>query len=119
MIDIYVLLLLLWIHFISDFVFQTNYTIFNKSKDHCLLLVHVVLYGIPFVWFGWEFALATTAVHYIVDWFTTRLTLYLQEKDSPQWILAVIFDQALHISFLFIAYVLFAHPVHIFKLTSL
>ena len=48
MISLHIALLLIWIHFVADFIFQSNYTAINKSKDNYVLLYHVILYGILF-----------------------------------------------------------------------
>lgn len=104
-ISLSVLLTLVWMHFIADFIFQTDKIAINKSKDSTILLFHVLIYSIPFLWFGWIFALTNAFLHFIVDYFTSRLTSYLYKQNKRHWFFVVIgLDQAIHMTCLLVTY---------------
>ena len=108
MIDIYSIVLLIWIHFFADFICQTDYMAINKSKKNLILLVHVLVYCIPFLIFGLKFALINAVLHFITDWFTSRITSYLWKKEQRHWFFVVIgLDQAIHMTCLFLTYFYF------------
>lgn len=66
-------LALITVHFIADFVLQTNWMAIEKSKRWDALLLHVTVYTLCFVWMGWWFTLITFVLHFAVDFFTSRL----------------------------------------------
>ena len=57
MINLIDILTLMWLHFFADFVLQSDYVATNKSKNNKILTLHCLIYSIPFLWFGWAFAL--------------------------------------------------------------
>ena len=52
----------------------------KKSSSNKWLLLHVAVYTIPFLMFGWLFALVNGIAHLIVDYFTSRITTKLHKK---------------------------------------
>ena len=105
MIDLGIILVLVWVHFIADFIFQSDYVAKGKSSSNSILLYHVSLYSLPFYFFGWKFALINAALHFVVDWCTSRCTSYLWKKNERHWFFVVIgLDQALHMTCLFGTY---------------
>jgi len=99
------LLILIWLHFIADFVLQTDEVAISKSKDNKILLLHVVIYSLPFLYFGWLFALINGALHFVTDYFTSRWTAKLwAEEKRHQFFVVIGFDQAIHITTLIITY---------------
>lgn len=106
MIDINVLLLLIWMHFVADFVLQTDKVALHKSSDNMILTFHVTIYSLPFLYFGWKFAVITWLAHFVTDWITSRITKRLHQAGHRHWFFVTIgCDQALHLSALFVAYV--------------
>jgi len=102
MIELHTILLLIWMHFFADFILQSDTVAKAKSSDNAVLLLHVSLYSLPFLWFGWKFALINGVLHFVTDWFSSRLTTHLYQKNQRHWFFVVIgADQAIHLTCLF------------------
>ena len=101
----YHILVLVWLHFFSDFVLQTDYMALNKSKSNKVLATHVLLYSILFLFFGFWFAVINGILHFCTDWITSRWTsrLWSQEKRH-QFFVVIGLDQAIHLTCLFTTY---------------
>jgi len=110
-------LIIIWAHFIGDFVFQNDRMAINKSKSNSWLAIHCLVYtyilmlfcniplGIPGTWTLTYWALINGAVHFAIDYCTSRGTSYLWQKNERHWFFTLIgFDQALHMTVLFITY---------------
>lgn len=99
------ILLLIMLHFVADFVLQSTKVATTKSKSNSVLLWHVTLYGMTFIWFGWQYALLNAALHFVVDWNTSRITSFFWEKKNMRAFFTVIgLDQALHMMCLVITH---------------
>ena len=97
--------ILFWLHFIADFVLQSDEIARTKSKCNLILLLHVTIYSLPFLWFGWLFAFVNGAAHFITDYFTSRATSRLHKAGKNHWFFVVVgFDQAIHLTTLFVTY---------------
>ena len=104
------ILLIVWIHFLSDFILQSSYIALNKSKSNLVLLYHVILYSIPFLYFGIKYSLINLILHYIIDWCTSRITSKLWSLEDKHWFFVVIgLDQALHFTCLILTYIWIIH----------
>jgi hypothetical protein len=68
------LLYLAMIHFVGDFLLQNNWMALNKSKKLEALTVHCLIYSACFLFLGWRFAITTFWLHFITDFFTSRIT---------------------------------------------
>lgn len=92
--------ILIWLHFLADFLLQTDEMAKNKSKSLKWLSIHVWFYSVPFlVALGWRYALANALAHFAIDFVTSRITSLLYRKGETHWFFAVIgFDQALHLT---------------------
>ena len=105
MIEVTIIITLVWMHFVADFIFQSDEVAKNKSKSNATLLLHVALYSLPFFWFGWLFAVVNAGLHFVTDWCTSRATSYLYQKNERHWFFVVIgADQAIHFTCLFLTY---------------
>ena len=105
-------------HWVADFVLQTDWQAKNKSKDNFALLFHVTTYTICIFVCGifllaneltlqnikiWEmWALANGVVHFGVDYVTSRINKYLWNKGRVHdFFVMVGFDQVIHYACLF------------------
>ena len=105
-------------HWVADFVLQTDWQAKNKSKDNFALLFHVTTYTICIFVCGifllsneltlqnikiWEtWALANGIVHFGVDYVTSRINTYLWNKGRVHdFFVMVGFDQMIHYACLF------------------
>ena len=97
--EIKLLLLIIWVHFIADFILQTDYIALNKSKYTECLLTHCGIYSIPFLIFGLEYALINGILHFVVDYFSSALTttFYVNDKRRYFW-WTIGCDQAIHMT---------------------
>ena len=105
MIDIkIVIVLLLFLHFIGDFVLQSHEMACNKAKSIKWLSYHVLVYSLCFLPFGIRFFLFMFTTHYVIDYFTSRMTSKLWKEERIHDFFVVIgFDQFLHMVCLMLA----------------
>lgn len=102
---LYDIIVILWLHFVADFVLQTDYVACNKSKNNKILALHAAIYAVPLVLFGVSFALVNSVAHFVVDWCTSRATSYLWQHEKRHLFFVVIgFDQAVHATCLILTY---------------
>ena len=106
MIDIQVLILVMFVHFVSDFVLQTRWMATNKSTSNVALFTHIIVYMIPLsLIFGFTFAVINGMLHYVVDYFTSRGTSYYWKKqETHKFFIIIGFDQFLHFVCLLLTY---------------
>jgi len=86
------------LHFISDFIFQSDYVARNKSKNNWVLLQHGFIYSLLFIVISPVYAIVNGLLHILVDYFTSRLSSKLWVQSKVHWFFVTIgFDQLLHI----------------------
>lgn len=103
-------LALLIVHWVADFILQTNWQARNKSKNNWALATHVLVYTMclyaaaPFI-FGiigkmhlvLMWVLLNGALHFVTDYFTSRWTSKLYAKqDWHNFFVVVGLDQLIH-----------------------
>lgn len=99
------ILILIWLHFLADFILQSDAMVKNKSKSNKWLLYHIIVYSIPFTIFGWLFAIVNGIAHGITDYVTSRITSKLWAKGKVHWFFVVIgLDQAIHLTTLILTF---------------
>jgi hypothetical protein len=114
----WIIIVILFVHFWADFVFQTDWMAQNKSKDATALMLHVVVYTailavgtvlfIPKIFYF--YSLANGIVHWLVDFFTSRLNSRLYQLPSKHWFfVGVGLDQFIHAACLIASLSLIAH----------
>jgi hypothetical protein len=101
------ILVALAIHWVFDFVLQSNWMATNKSKSNVALGAHVGIYtcGMALlavtilgptaaaIWF----TLINGGLHFITDYCTSRVTSHLWQKtDVHNFFVVVGFDQLIH-----------------------
>lgn len=122
MINIFHILLIVWFHYIADFICQNDYMARNKSKDNVPLQIHCWVYGSVLILpslFIFEnliavffFCCGNAYLHFGIDYLTSRLarkkyeTNQMGSKTIPNFgFFSVIgLDQALHYTCLFLTY---------------
>jgi hypothetical protein len=107
--ELWIVIYILFIHYIADFIFQTNWMALNKSKNNLALLSHVATYSmILFIglslYFGPDYnvfllVLANGFAHFLTDYITSRMNAYfwINEKRSFFW-WTIGLDQWIHAS---------------------
>lgn len=104
-IEVSQLLLIIWLHFISDFILQPTFLSENKSNNNYILLIHVAIYLIPFILIGWIFAIINGVLHFIIDWFSSRICkFFFIKKKLHLFFITIGLDQVIHISILILTY---------------
>lgn len=128
-------LVILTVHFLADFVFQSSKMATGKSKSLKWLSIHVLVYGLVSILsavyiavkfnqnelginyelgIGW--LTVNVGLHFIVDFFTSKITSRLWEvKNTRLFFVMIGFDQLLHSFcllgslYLLIPYFIFPH----------
>lgn len=118
------LLIILLVHWIADFILQTDAQAKAKSKSNVALLEHVSVYSMTWFIVGIFIGVSTTAIgsyipaanvlyftaitfcsHLVTDYYTSRLNSKLWSKgDSHNFFVSVGFDQVLHYVQLILCY---------------
>ena len=117
--------IIIFIHWIADFVLQTDWQAQNKSKSNFALLSHTSNYSMVWllpmclvfgkmkegattewiVWTTFYFCIITFIAHTITDYFTSRLNSKLWAGGKVHYFfVSVGFDQVLHYGQLFLTY---------------
>lgn len=110
-----IILIILTVHWIADFIAQSDKMALNKSTSIYWLTVHVGVYSLFTLALGvWLFKIAYVALlfmiinfgaHWITDFFTSRLNAFLWKKQMRHWFFVAIgFDQLLHYTALLLTY---------------
>jgi len=111
------ILIIIFIHWIADFLLQTKTMAVNKSKSNYWLFIHVFVYSLTWMFIGLFFfkliqvlffTITTFICHFITDYLTSRWTskLYKEEKyyGFPAFFSVIGLDQFLHYLQLILCY---------------
>ena len=89
--------IILLLHFIADFILQSDKIAKTKSKSNKALLQHVCIYTSVMIFVGPLFAIISGILHFCVDYITSRWASYLWNKnDIHNFFVVIGFDQLLH-----------------------
>jgi len=103
--EITIILILIWIHWVADFVLQSDMMAQNKNKNNYWLVFHAFVYGICFLGVGFIFSFIIFMSHFAIDFVTSRVNSKLYNKNKIHYFFTSIgFDQALHITILITLY---------------
>lgn len=122
MISLTIVLVICFLHWVADFVCQTDWMAQNKSKQNKPLLVHVGVYTLvfaPFAFIVFDFGIALAFLlfnyiaHVVTDYLTSRRSSRLHKegklgsKTIPNFnfFATIGFDQFIHYVCLFGSYV--------------
>lgn len=109
------ILVILFAHFVADFICQTDEMAINKSTSNWWLTYHVVAYTIALLiltaWLDvWSrevilWVLLNGALHWVTDYFTSRLTSKLYQNNKRHWFFVGIgADQFIHYTCLILTF---------------
>jgi hypothetical protein len=113
---LFAVFVILLIHWIADFVLQTNYQAQNKSTSNRALTSHVAVYAVvtTILWAvafgsigqkGLVVLWVTFCSHWITDYITSRVNKKLWDrKQVHDFFVSIGFDQLLHFAQLFITF---------------
>ena len=100
------IILIIWMHFLADFILQSNWMAQNKSKANFPLFVHTVVYTGIFLLLDPIYAIVNGVAHFVTDWITSRWSKYYWGKGNVHNFFVVIgFDQAMHMTTLILTYI--------------
>lgn len=89
------------LHFVADFILQTDAMAKGKSKSNKWLSIHIATYSATFLVLGWRYALVNGTSHFAIDWCTSRLSGRMWRAGRTHDFFVVIgFDQLLHVAIL-------------------
>jgi len=99
------IIILIWVHFLADFVLQSNWVATNKSTKTWVLGLHSLVYAMPLVILGWRWAIANGVLHFGVDYITSRMTSEYHMADRRHAFFVTIgADQAIHMTILILTH---------------
>jgi hypothetical protein len=115
----WLIIYVLFVHFVSDYVFQSNSIIEYKSKHWVWLMIHVLSYisiltvgiliGSLFfkynLGFIWKFLLININAHWITEYFTSRrIEKYRKKSKTRNMMLLIGLEQFIILSAIFLSF---------------
>jgi hypothetical protein len=89
--------ILLILHWLADFILQSNWQAQNKSSNNYALLAHVSTYTLVLCVIDMKFALFNGLTHLVVDYITSRISKKLWlEKEVHYFFVIIGLDQLIH-----------------------
>lgn len=112
------LLIILFTHWVADFVLQPDDLAKNKATDNTALFLHsleytavwflvicTMVFYIPFSLKILWFLPITFIIHFAIDYYTSKANKYLFEKgDTHNFFVSIGFDQILHYVQIFLTF---------------
>jgi len=104
-ISLKMILIILTVHYVADFILQSDWMAQGKSKKMLPLSIHIAIYTACLCLIDVRWGLLNGFVHMVVDFFTSRASSYFWNKGQRHNSFNVIgFDQLIHYSCLFGSY---------------
>lgn len=98
--NLWTLSTILLVHFVADFILQSDWMAQGKSKRLGLNInmgAHIGVYTACLMFLGPVWALVNGAMHYVTDVVTSNATSHLWKKGERHWFFVVIgADQLIH-----------------------
>ena len=89
--------IVLFTHWAADFVLQSNWMAQGKSKAYLPLLSHVAVYTLVLALIHPLWAIINGILHFLVDYFTSRISSKLYTKgDIHNFFVVIGLDQFIH-----------------------
>jgi len=87
-----------FVHWVADFALQSDKMAREKSSNNWVLAFHCMVYSMCFIVFGQPMlVLWLMSSHFVIDYFTSRMTKKLwAEKRVHAFFVVIGFDQFLH-----------------------
>lgn len=105
-IELTTLAIILTLHFVADFIMQSDYIAKTKSTSWKSLSIHVGIYTLVLALLNPIWALVNGLLHFCVDAVTSRLTSMLWQAKKTHYFFVVIgLDQLLHALMLVTTYI--------------
>lgn len=93
----WLLIVVILVHWLADFVFQTDKMAKSKSTNPEWLVTHVTCYALFLVPFGLMFAAVNFVAHLTTDFFSSQITSYFWRLERRhEFFVTIGLDQALH-----------------------
>lgn len=87
------------LHWLGDFVWQTDEMAIKKSSDNYWLFAHCAVYSMVFIWLGFTFWILNFAIHFHVDYVTSRINARLWANNRRhEFFMMIGLDQLIHIA---------------------
>jgi hypothetical protein len=114
----YIIIIIIFIHWVGDFLFQTFKMATNKSKDNYQLFIHVLVYSSVWLVGLFFYSVMQVAVffvitfifHFYLDYITSRWTSSLHKKEKfygfPAFFSVIGLDQFFHYAQLILTFIL-------------
>jgi len=115
----YIIIIIIFIHWVGDFLCQTFEMATKKSTSNFHLFTHVCIYSLVWLFAGifffrleqvMVFVCITFQTHFMVDYITSRWTSKLHKKEKfygfPAFFSVIGLDQFIHYAQLILTYML-------------
>jgi hypothetical protein len=105
MLSLSTITLVLFTHWVADFVLQSNWMAQGKSKTYLPLISHVAVYTLVLALIHPLWAIVNGILHLVVDYFTSRISSKLYAKgDIHNFFVVIGLDQFIHVITLLTTY---------------
>ena len=99
------LAVIFFVHWFADWFAQPRFIANNKGKSIKYLGLHVVIYTLFMMIFGWKFAAVNGAIHFVVDYISSKITSDCYKKERWWGFFTTIgFDSYIHQITLLVTY---------------